>query len=71
MVVSVDAQPPVITANSSERVMPAMNGRTTSGASVWPTKMLAAADRDSGRLVPSTFDRPPPSTLITTFITRR
>ena len=39
--------PPVINANSSERVMPAMKGRTTSGASVWPTKTLAAVASDS------------------------
>ena len=37
------AKPPVITAISSERVMSSTNGFTTSGASVCPTKMLAAA----------------------------
>ena len=36
-----------MTANSSESVILEMKGRTTSGASVWPTKMLAVADRDS------------------------
>ena len=39
--------PPVITAISSERVSFATYGRMSSGASVWPTKMLAAADSDS------------------------
>ncbi len=41
------AQPPVITANSSDSVMPLRYGRTTSGASVWPTNTLDTADTDS------------------------
>ena len=39
------AKPPTIKAISSDRVMLATYGRTTSGASVWPTKILAAAAR--------------------------
>jgi hypothetical protein len=38
------AKPPVITAISSDMVMPAMYGLMSSGASVWPRKMLPAAD---------------------------
>ena len=46
------AKPPVMTDMSSERVMRSTNGLTSSGASVWPTKMLPAADRVSAPLVP-------------------
>ncbi len=35
-----------------ERVISPMNGRTHSGASVWPTKMFAEQDRVSLPLVP-------------------
>ena len=49
------ANPPTITHISSERVMLAMYGRTTSGASVWPTKMFAAVDRLSAPLVPNVW----------------
>ena len=45
--------------------MRAMKGRTTSGASVWPTKILAVAESDSVREVPSAFCRAPPRMRIT------
>ena len=60
-----EASPPTITAKSSEGVMFLMKGRTTRGASVCPTKMLAVAESDSARDVPSARRNPPPSTLIT------
>ena len=41
------AKPPVMSAISSERVIFAMYGRTTRGASVWPTNTLAAMASDS------------------------
>jgi len=46
------ANPPVITAISSDCVMVSTYGLTTSGASVCPTKMLADADSDSEPEVP-------------------
>ncbi len=49
------AKPPTITAWSSDIVIVSTNGRTTSGASVWPTKMLAAAERVSEPEVPIVF----------------
>ena len=39
-----------------------MKGLTTSGASVWPTKMLAVALMDSARDVPNTRCKAPPMT---------
>ena len=45
---------PVITAITCERVMRGMNGRTVSGASVCPRKMLAAPESASTPLIPST-----------------
>jgi hypothetical protein len=47
------AKPPIITAFSSDNVMPGMNGRTTSGASVWPMNTLALVESVSAPLVPS------------------
>src|SRR5437764_568020 len=38
------ANPPTMIAINSESVAPEMNGLTRSGASVWPRKMLAAAE---------------------------
>jgi hypothetical protein len=46
------AKPPVMTATNSLFVMSFTYGLTTSGASVWPTKMLLAAESDSAPLVP-------------------
>ena len=46
------ANPPVITVLSSDIVIRSTNGRMRSGASVWPTKMLPAADVVSAPLVP-------------------
>ena len=46
------AKPPTITAISSLSVMVSTKGFTTSGASVWPTKMFAAAERVSEPEVP-------------------
>ena len=46
--------PTVITVNSRDGGRAARYGLTTSGDSDWPTKMLAAADRDSTRLMPVT-----------------
>ncbi len=40
---------------SSDSVMPSMNGRIVSGASVWPMKMLAATFSDSAPLAPMIF----------------
>ena len=48
------ANPPTMMHMSCERVMPAMNGFTVSGASVCPRKMLAAPDSASAPLIPST-----------------
>ena len=48
------AIPDVITVISSDCVMPEMNGRIVSGASVWPMKMLAATFKDSAPLAPIT-----------------
>ena len=45
------ASPPVMSVSSSERVMPATYGLTTSGASVWPMNTLAATDSVSAPLV--------------------
>lgn len=42
-----DANPPTITANSSDFVRRGMYGRITSGASVCPKKIFAVADNDS------------------------
>jgi hypothetical protein len=44
--------PPTITHSNSERVMPDTYGLMSSGASVWPTKMLAEAESDSAPEVP-------------------
>jgi len=41
------AKPPVMIACSSLVVARGRNGRTMSGASVWPRNTLAQADRDS------------------------
>ena len=41
------AKPAVITAFSSDIVIFSMKGLMTRGASVWPTKMLPAAERVS------------------------
>jgi hypothetical protein len=49
------ANPPVITAISSDFVIADTYGRMRSGASVWPTKMLAEADSDSAPEVPINF----------------
>ena len=38
------AMPPTMTHMSSDSVMSSMYGRTSNGASVWPTKMFAEAD---------------------------
>ncbi len=38
--------------SSSDSVIPMRNGRISSGASVWPTKMLAVQERVSAPLVP-------------------
>ena len=46
------AKPAVMTACSSERVIFSTKGFTNSGASVWPTKMLAAVARLSAPEVP-------------------
>ena len=54
------ARPPLMMAKSSERVIRSTNGRTTRGASVWPTKMFAEADMDSAWLVPRAFWIAPP-----------
>jgi hypothetical protein len=43
----------------------------TRNPSVWPTKMLAAAEVDSALLVLNSQRSPPPSTLITTCMTLR
>ena len=64
-----EAKPPVITANNSDCVIRAINGFTTSGASVCPTNTLAAADKLSVREVPSAFCNAPPSTFTTKPIT--
>ncbi len=47
--------PLVMMVNSSDSVMPAMNGLMVSGASVCPMKMLAATLSDSAPLTPITF----------------
>ena len=47
------ANPPAITAASCDRVMRGMKGFTVSGASVWPTKMFAAAESASTPVIPS------------------
>ena len=57
---AIEANPPTIMANSSERVICGIKGLTTRGASVWPTNILAAADMDSGRLVLSANCKNPP-----------
>jgi hypothetical protein len=46
------AMPAVMMVISSERVASGKNGRTVSGASVWPMKMLAATSSDSAPLAP-------------------
>ena len=63
-----EANPPTITANNSDCVMPAMYGLTTKGASVWPTKMLAVALMDSAFDVPRTRCNAPPMMRITHFM---
>jgi hypothetical protein len=50
------AKPPAMTAWSCERVIAGRNGRTKSGASVWPTKMLAAAETASDPVTPGPSD---------------
>ena len=65
------AKPPVITAISSERVILPTYERIRSGASVWPTKMLAEADSDSGPDVPITFVMTTAKTLTTRWMTPR
>ena len=47
--------PLTIMVNSSDSVIPSMNGLMVSGASVWPMKMLAATLSDSAPLAPITF----------------
>ena len=47
------ANPPVITVLSSDTVMWDTNGLMRRGASVWPTKMLPAAESVSAPLAPS------------------
>ena len=49
------AKPPTMTLMSSDRVILARNGRTSSGASVWPRKMFPAVHTVSAPLVPSVF----------------
>jgi hypothetical protein len=46
------ANPPTMMTISSLLVAAGTNGRTMSGASVWPTKMLAAVESVSAPLVP-------------------
>ena len=46
------AKPPTMIVSSSDRVIWSRNGLIRSGASVWPTKMLAVHDRVSAPLVP-------------------
>ena len=64
-----EASPPTITANNSDCVMRLMKGRTTKGASVCPTKILAVAERLSALDVCSTLRNPPPKKLMTHCIT--
>jgi hypothetical protein len=47
------ANPPTMMHISCDRVMPAMNGFTVSGASVCPRKMFAAPESASAPLIPS------------------
>ena len=49
------AMPLTMMVNNSDSVMPAINGRMVSGASVWPMKMLAATLSDSAPLAPMIF----------------
>ena len=65
------AKPPAITHMTWERVMPAMNGFTVSGASVWPTKMFAAAESASVPVTPISLRMPHASAAITRCITPR
>ena len=51
------ANPPTMTAWSSLSVISAMKGLTSKGASVWPIKILPAAESDSDADVPKMIER--------------
>ena len=65
------AMPVAITVKSSDRVMRSTQARTSSGASVMPTKMFATAARLSAPEVPMVRDSPAASARTTTWTTPR
>ena len=63
------AKPPTMTHISCDSVIRPMNGRTVSGASVCPTKMLAEADIASTPVMPSARRSSAASSAMTRCIT--
>ena len=68
---AIDPRPDTITAKNCGSVRPLRYGLTTSGASVWPTNILAAAFIDSTAPVPMIRRSAPPTILTSHSMTRR